>query len=206
MTSQLNAISDQLKSVVRQVEEIIQDKNIQQVTVVELQSAVRRLQYDMRALRIDIAAGFTNCKLTWPIPQLSQKYCGKELLIFSPPFYTEADGYKMCLCVYLDGNGAGHKTHISIFFVIMRGEYDSLLEWPFNYKVSITIVNQYNQADSITHSFQSTNTVHFQRPITSMNTGTGFPKFTSLSVLRDPKYVKDDTMFIKAKVETFALV
>ena len=33
------------------------------------------------------------------------------------------------------------------------------------------------------------------------STGSGFPKFAKLSVLGDPSFVKDDTMFIKAMVE-----
>jgi len=203
MERQLNGVVSQ----VAQLEEgVYQDTTMLQATVVELQRSMMRVQSEMKELRINTAAGFTNRKLTWPIPQLSRKCYGKELRIFSPPFYTEVDGYKMCLCVYLYGNGPGYKTHISIFFVIMRGEYDALLKWPFNYKVSITLVNQDNQADSITHSYQATNTEHFQKPLTSMNTGTGFPKFISLSVLRDPRYVKDDTMFIKAKVERSVLV
>ena len=82
----------------------------------------------------------------------------------------------------------------------MKGDHDALLNWPFNYRVSISLVNRDKQEASITRSFQSTNTEHFQRPQSSMNVGSGFPKFTDLSVLHDNKYVKDDTMFIKAEV------
>ena len=39
-----------------------------------------------------------------------------------------------------------------------------------------------------------------------MNVGSGFPKFTDLSVLHDNRFVENDTMFIKAEVEKCALV
>jgi hypothetical protein len=37
--------------------------------------------------------------------------------------------------LYLNGDGSGKKTHLSLFIVIMRGEYDALLPWPFRNKV-----------------------------------------------------------------------
>ncbi len=44
----------------------------------------------------------------------------------------------MCVRAYLNGDGAGYKTHLSIFFVLMKGEYDPLLKWPFEHKVGIS--------------------------------------------------------------------
>lgn len=50
-------------------------------------------------------------------------------------FYTSRYGYKMCLRIYLNGDGTGRGTHLSLFFVVMRGPHDALLRWPFNQKV-----------------------------------------------------------------------
>lgn len=41
----------------------------------------------------------------------------------------------MCLRIYLDGDGTGRGTHLSLFFVVMKGPNDALLRWPFNQKV-----------------------------------------------------------------------
>lgn len=41
----------------------------------------------------------------------------------------------MCLRIYLNGDGTGRGTHLSLFFVVMRGPHDALLRWPFNQKV-----------------------------------------------------------------------
>lgn len=50
-------------------------------------------------------------------------------------FYTSRYGYKMCLRAYLNGDGTGRGTHLSLFFVLMKGPNDALLRWPFNQKV-----------------------------------------------------------------------
>ena len=42
----------------------------------------------------------------------------------------------------------------------------------------------------------------FQRPSTNMNIASGCPLFVSQSVLKDPAYVKEDTIFIKVVVDT----
>ena len=60
---------------------------------------------------------------------------GKTLSLYSQPFYTSRYGYKMCARIYLNGDGMGKGTHMSLFFVVMKGEYDALLPWPFRQKV-----------------------------------------------------------------------
>lgn len=42
----------------------------------------------------------------------------------------------MCLRLYFNGDGTGRGTHLSLFFVVMRGKCDALLKWPFSQKVS----------------------------------------------------------------------
>jgi len=55
------------------------------------------------------------------------------------------NGYKMCIRAYLNGDGSGYKTHLSLFFVVMKGEYDALLKWPFDNKVSMILVGKENE-------------------------------------------------------------
>lgn len=50
-------------------------------------------------------------------------------------FVVQQCGYKMCARIYPNGDGIGKGSHISLFFVIMRGHYDALLPWPFSQKV-----------------------------------------------------------------------
>ena len=43
----------------------------------------------------------------------------------------------MCLRLYPLGDGMGKNTHLSLFFVVMKSKYDSLLQWPFTNQTPI---------------------------------------------------------------------
>ena len=60
---------------------------------------------------------------------------------FSPPFHTHPNGYKMCIKVYANGSGDGKGTHISIFAILMKGDYDNNLQWPFEGDIVIELLN-----------------------------------------------------------------
>ena len=61
---------------------------------------------------------------------------------YSLPFYTHLQGYKMCLCVYANGESDGKGTHVSVFASLMRGEFDDHLKWPFQGRVVLQLCNQ----------------------------------------------------------------
>ncbi len=50
----------------------------------------------------------------------------------------------MCARLYLNGDGMGKGTHLSLFFVVMKGNYDALLTWPFRQKVTLMLMDQNN--------------------------------------------------------------
>ena len=60
---------------------------------------------------------------------------------FSNPFYVFERGYKMRMSVWPDGRYHGKGTHVSIYFHLMRGEYDSYLRWPIRGRITLRIVN-----------------------------------------------------------------
>ena len=64
--------------------------------------------------------------LIWKVPEWNKKrreaQAGNVTSIYSPIFYTSRNGYKMCARLYPNGDGMGKGSHISIFFVVMRGE------------------------------------------------------------------------------------
>ena len=147
-----------------------------------------------------------NGSFLWRIPDVSRRKRDaideRITSIYSPPFYTGRNGYKMCIRAYLNGDGSGHTTHLSLFFVLMKGEYDPLLKWPFDYKVSMILVDQ-NRRKHLVQTFKPTpESSSFQRPQTDMNVASGCPQFAKLSVLDDEDYVKENVMYIKCIVDT----
>jgi len=91
-------------------------------------------------LKVDILAVCSiNGILIWKINKVEKRIeeakSGKNLSLYSPPFFTSLHRYCMCLRLYLDGDGQGKSIHVSLFLVIMKSDYDDLLTWPFKQKV-----------------------------------------------------------------------
>ncbi|CAF1160759.1 unnamed protein product [Didymodactylos carnosus] len=145
---------------------------------------------------------------TWKITNVSNKTADAQsercTSIYSPPFYSSPAGYKMRARLYLHGDGNARRTHISLFFVLMKGDYDAVLKWPFNHIVTFCLFDQSGQNRHVIDSFLTdTKSNSFQRPRSEMNIASGIPKFCAVSMIQpdNNNYVRDDTMFIKIMVD-----
>ena len=113
--------------------------------------------------------------------------------------------------MYLNGDGEGRGTHLSLYVVLMPGDFDALLPWPFRQTVSLSLLDQSGAANHRTLSFRPDPTSKsFQRPATESvsNVAVGFSCFIPLDQLEAPQnaaYVRDDTLFVKVKVDTAGL-
>jgi hypothetical protein len=71
-----------------------------------------------------------NGTLLWKIESYQRKrqdaINGVKTALYSPPFYGAQYGYKMCATIYINGDGFGKGSHLSLFFVVMRGELNDL--------------------------------------------------------------------------------
>ena len=71
-----------------------------------------------------------NGTLLWKIESYQRKrqdaINGVKTALYSPPFYGAQYGYKMCAKIYINGDGFGKGSHLSLFFVVMRGELNDL--------------------------------------------------------------------------------
>ena len=147
--------------------------------------------------------------LLWRITDVMRKrheaITKRKTYILSPPFFSGKRGYKMCLRVYLNGDGQGKGTHISAFFTILKGPFDAVLPWPFKQSVHLTALSQ-NGAKNAENSFKPDQlSSSFQRPKKEANVSSGCPLFLPLSSLENGGFLQDDCMFIKAKVDEFSL-
>ena len=144
--------------------------------------------------------------LLWKVTEVARRrndaLSGRQTSIYSPCFYTSRQGYKMCARLYLNGDGMGRGTHLSVFFVVMRGEYDALLRWPFRQKVTMMLLDQDNVEHVIDAFRPDPSSSSFQRPRRESNIASGCPMFCPLAELNTHAYVRDDTMFLKIIVDT----
>ena len=123
-----------------------------------------------------------NGTMIWKIPDFNQRrrdaIANRVTFLHSLPFYTGRYGYKMCVRAYLNGDGRGHGTHLSLFLVLMKG---NILERPFKHKVKIILLNQ-NSKPNIVSTFQpDPKSSSFQKPAISV--AFGCPQFASHNLL-----------------------
>ena len=195
LTSEPSNVEGRLMQMAKSVEELQRTTSMMKVHISELE-----LQ-----LQASLASTHTGSFL-WRIPEIARRkrdaIDGRITSIYSPPFYSGQNGYKMCIRVYLNGDGVGFNTHLSVFFVLMQGEYDPLLKWPFENKVSLILVDQ-NLRQHIVQTFKpSPESSSFRKPRSEMNVASGCPQFAKLSVLNEGNYVKSDVLFLKCITDT----
>ncbi|XP_033846083.1 TNF receptor-associated factor 2-like isoform X1 [Periophthalmus magnuspinnatus] len=190
---------DKIEALSNKVRQLERTVGLKDLTVAEMEGRLR----EMSATTFDGV-------FIWRISDFAKKrqdaIAGRAPAMFSPAFYTSKYGYKMCLRIYLNGDGTGRGSHLSLFFVVMRGLSDALLKWPFNQKVTLMLLDQSNREHIIDAFRPDVTSSSFQRPVSEMNIASGCPLFCPLSKL-DAKnsYIRDDTIFIKAIVDLTGL-
>ncbi|KAG5834180.1 hypothetical protein ANANG_G00258710 [Anguilla anguilla] len=185
-----------LSNKVRQLERTV---GLKDLSIAEMEGRMR----EMSATTFDGV-------FVWRISDFTKKrqdaVAGRAPAMFSPAFYTNKYGYKMCLRIYLNGDGTGRGTHLSLFFVVMRGVSDALLKWPFNQKVTLMLLDQSNREHIIDAFRPDVTSSSFQRPVSEMNIASGCPLFCPLAKLDSKNsYIRDDAIFIKAIVDLTGL-
>ncbi|WP_236631638.1 MATH domain-containing protein [Endozoicomonas numazuensis] len=216
----VNALMQDVKSLKLQMAEFMSNTSpwsspFQAQQIGYLESSLLELQNDAfelgRLVEILQATSY-NGQFTWKIPEVIRRrqeaVNGRTLSLYSAPFYSSRFGYKMCLRVYLNGDGSGKNTHISLFFTIMRGEYDDLLPWPFNQRVTLRLVDSTGQRRHITERFMpDTTSSSFQKPkkypSADMNRASGMPKFVRIDEVFgiNGHFINDNNIYFKAIID-----
>ncbi|KAI0235258.1 TNF receptor-associated factor 3 [Lamellibrachia satsuma] len=147
-------------------------------------------------------------ELIWKIDAFPGKFedasKGVNPVLYSSAF--NAQGYKMALslCPYGDGRAKG--KYMSVFFVILRGQNDGTLDWPFHYSVTFSLLGQSDstQVDDLAITFVpnpiEANIGFLGRPTTARNHMLGLPQFVAHTDLWKGDFVKDDAIFIRVQV------
>ena len=143
---------------------------------------------------------------TWRIENFDQSLQeGRNERLVSEPFYTSPHKYKARLCLSPNGQGAAKNTHTSVFFIIMKGEFDAILPWPFVSEITFTLIDQQEdttQRENVVRSFKSDPTLmSFAKPVGDENMGRGVVTFVSHEKLQTRRYIVDNTIFFQVKVE-----
>jgi hypothetical protein len=105
--------------------------------------------------------------------------------------------------LYLNGDGDVRGEYVSLFLVLMRGDYDAILQWPFQFKIKFELIDQstldHNQRNISGCFWPDTTLTSFQRPHYRINEAYGIKNFCPLELLEKclNLYIRDDVMFIR---------
>lgn len=212
-----SALHRDLEKTIIAVEKLERYRQEMETLLQENQNKIRSLERsialkDMNMAELELkaqsmeAASFDGTFM-WRVSDFSKKHQdalhGKTISLYSPPFFTSRRGYKMCARLYPNGDGMGKGSHLSLFFVVMRGNYDALLKWPFSQRVTFCMINQIGGEHVIDSFRPDPQSSSFKRPTSDMNIASGCPLFIRLEMLQNPTngFLKDDTLFLKVAVD-----
>jgi hypothetical protein len=97
---------------------------------------------------------------------------------------------------------------MSLFLCILRGDYDSLLQWPFGHKLTFTLLDQSEAYDKRNHlnyvikpNTCKENRAFVGKPVSERNASFGAQRFAELDTISSGGYIVDDAIYIKLEVD-----
>ena len=161
-SEEVQALEDTQKTQFSQVDEKIEKEG---VAVVQMGGSLTRLR-DILMIKNDPDRQFLTPPVTFTLDNFHERKDNNEFWL-SPYFYSRKYGYKMQLKVFPNGTGEGAGTHISMFVLIVPGEFDDLLAWPFCGIITVHLINQRKNGPSVAHNVYYTsidNLCYRERP------------------------------------------
>uniref|UniRef100_A0ABM5FIA9 TNF receptor-associated factor n=1 Tax=Pogona vitticeps TaxID=103695 RepID=A0ABM5FIA9_9SAUR len=146
----------------------------------------------------------TDGTLVWKVEKFSkllkEAKAGRRQSIYSPAFATHVYGYRLCVRLYPDGDGIGKGGHLSLFLALAKGPYDDVLPWPFQQKVTFSLLDPMRKKSPVTETFlPDPYSTSFHQPRDRLNVASGSPLFASHVEI--PSYFKEDTLYLKVVVD-----
>ena len=115
-----------MEDLIHRCENSCEEKTRLEQTLEHAMSLISRFQSSVDQTPVQSTHSY-NGTLLWKIDDYQRKrqdaITGVKTALHSAPFYSTPFGYKMCAKIYMNGNGIGKGTHLSLFFVVMKGEF-----------------------------------------------------------------------------------
>ena len=216
----LNSTQVQLDETRAQLSRLTQDQLINNQ---ESREATRKLEEKLKGLQEQIAMKVSTDKdggktrFIWKITSFSEclRQAKEEMknMIESDPFYTGCYGYKLKVFAYPHDLFFSQGPFLSIGIVLMVGEYDDMLSWPFSKKITFTIIDhnkdlkeRKNYTGYLSPRKQEfplrVRKIFSERPGgKKMVVGDVLWYFISHKVLETRQYIVNDTLFLQVDVE-----
>ena len=146
-SEEVQVLEDTQKKQLSQMDEEIEKEGL---AVIQMGGLLTRLR-DVLMIKNDPDRQFLTPPVTFTLDKFHERKHNNEIWL-SPYFYSHEYGYKMQLKVYPNGTGEGAGTHVSMFVIIVPGEFDDLLTWPFCGIITIHLINQRKDGSNMVHN------------------------------------------------------
>jgi len=131
----------------------------------------------------------------------AQEVSGKAASWKSQVFYTSRYGYKMNVLIQLNGYNTGLGSHLSVSAGVVHSDHDDSLIWPFTPAICMCIIDPEVNENLTRKDYEvTTGKLSYDKPSSEKDIYIGVPQFALHSVVEDPKYLKNDTLYIKVSV------
>lgn len=123
---------------------------------------------------------------------------GVSQFIYSPPFYSQPNGYKFCARLNISRD---NREWLTLVLHTFQSDNDDALDWPFQGKITFTLVNPFDSRKSISESaITGPELKAFRKPQERMNNpGYGFTEFVRIDQIAD--YLFKDDIIIRVEVK-----
>uniref|UniRef100_A0A0N5AUT9 MATH domain-containing protein n=1 Tax=Syphacia muris TaxID=451379 RepID=A0A0N5AUT9_9BILA len=145
----------------------------------------------------------------WHITNYSESYArarrGEPPVIYSPPFSSHRQGYKLAAAIGLYGDGDAIGEYNSVFITLLRGEYDPILQWPFKCPIKFTLINLKggkNVEATITPRTTENNLPFLGKPTSDRNPAFGLKNFADLRLMTESNgFIANNSCFLKIDID-----
>ncbi|TKR92706.1 hypothetical protein L596_007307 [Steinernema carpocapsae] len=138
---------------------------------------------------------------------------GLAPVIFSRPFFSHRNGYRMAVSFAPFGDGDSLREQNSVFVSILSSDNDDILEWPFACPITFTMLDQSAKKSDLQHfsvrfapKVVVANAPFLGRPVSSRNPAFGIQRYVPISEMREGgRFVKNDALFIDIQIDVRVL-
>lgn len=172
---------------------------------------IRLLLKNVEDLKAQLRSQQSNCfKFLWRIENwdtvLQHAKIKEKLNVYSSSFYTGYPGYKLCLCSYPNSIGSNEGTHLGIYLVVMKGDFDHQLHWPFCLTYKLTVVDQQPNGKGVSKTIDPTRQgpaaeKYFEKAIKERKIGWGYHDHIAHIELKTRAYIRDNSVLIQADIQ-----
>ncbi|KAM3967957.1 TNF receptor-associated factor 6 [Aphomia sociella] len=198
--AQLNNTSALIRSVFERVVILEQRNREQAICIANLTKKIDALSALTNYNNVRYCMGTYIWKIENFKDRMEKMMKSHNSMLYSPAFYTSPYGYRFCVRLNISPQNS---ECFALHLHMMKSEFDDCLDWPFNGRIAVAMINQYNPELTQKDTMMSiSHLMAFQKPTVDIcPRGFGFTEYAAVRDVFTKGFVKDDTLIIKVHIK-----